>query len=181
VTGPENGLPPRRGSPHRREPGFYRWQQRHAHREPPKWWPHDEPWPPAGEFPWQRMRRRFFIRFAIGVFLIFAFVVAGPLIVIAQLLAAFGLPSPGSGILAAVVLVALLAVLFGGARGARRIALPFADLIEAAGRLKRAITRPGSPRVTSARGSCGRSCRHSMPWPLDSKRTSSSVVRCLPT
>ena len=136
MTGPENGLPPRRGSPHRREPGFYRWQQRHAHREPPKWWPHDEPWPPAGEFPWQRMRRRFFIRFAIGVFLIFAFVVAGPLIVIAQLLAAFGLPSPGSGILAAVVLVALLAVLFGGARGARRIALPFADLIEAAGRVE---------------------------------------------
>jgi signal transduction histidine kinase len=136
VTGPENGLPPRHGSRHRGESGFYRWQHRRAHREPPKWWPHDEPWPPAGEFPWQRMRRRFFVRFAIGVFLIFAFVVAGPLIVIAQLLAAFGLPSPGSGILAAVVLVGLIAILAGTARSARRIALPFGDLIEAAGRVE---------------------------------------------
>ena len=82
------------------------------------------------------MRRLFFIRFAIGVFLVFAIVVAGPLIVLAQLLSAVGLPAPGAGILAAIVLVGLVALLAGTARSARRVALPFADLIEAAGRVK---------------------------------------------
>ncbi len=136
MTDPENGRPHRRGPRHRdwlTPHGGRPWRR---HMERPKWWPQDEPWPPVGEFPWQRMRRRFFIRFAIGVFLVFAFVVAGPLIVVAQLLAAFGLPTPGSGILAAVVVVGLIAALFGGARSARRIALPFADLIEAAGRVE---------------------------------------------
>ncbi len=136
MTGPENGLPSRRGSRHRDWATSYGGQHWRRHREQPKWWPQDEPWPPVGESPWQRMRRRFFIRFAIGVFLVFAFVVAGPLIVIAQILAALGLPSPGSGILAAVVVFGLIAMLFGTARSARRIALPFGDLIEAAGRVE---------------------------------------------
>jgi two-component system sensor histidine kinase BaeS len=82
------------------------------------------------------MRRLFLIRVAIGVFLAFAIVVAGPLIVLAQLLSAVGLPAPGAGILAAIVVVGLVALLAGTARSARRVALPFADLIEAAGRVE---------------------------------------------
>ncbi len=82
------------------------------------------------------MRQRFLLRFAIGAFLVFAFVVAGPLIVIGQVLAAVGLPPPATGLLTVVVFLALMAVLFGAARSARRIALPFGDLIEAAGRLE---------------------------------------------
>ena len=80
--------------------------------------------------------RRFLIRFAIGVFLVFAFVIAGPLIVIGQLLAAVGLPMPAAGFLTAAVSVALVVVVFGGVRSARRIAIPFGDLIEAAGRVE---------------------------------------------
>ena len=110
------------------------WGRRHSER--PSWWPEEGPWPPEGEFPWRRMRRLFLIRFAIGVFLVFAIVVAGPLIVLAQLLSAVGLPAPGAGILAAIVLIGLLALVAGTARGARRVALPFADLIEAAGRVE---------------------------------------------
>ena len=136
MTGPENGFPPRRGFRPGGGPGFNRRHRWTEHGDRPKWWPHDEPWPPVGEFPWQRMRRRFLIRFAIGVFLVFSFVIAGPLIVIAQLLAAFGLPTPGSGILAGVVLLALITVVAVAARSAQRIALPFGDLIEAAGRVE---------------------------------------------
>ena len=73
---------------------------------------------------------------AIGAFLVLAFVIAGPLIVIGQLLAAVGLPTPAAGILTAVIFVALVVVIFSGARGARRIAIPFGDLIEAAGRVE---------------------------------------------
>jgi len=82
------------------------------------------------------MRRRFLIRFAIGAFLVFAFVIAGPLIVIGQLLAAFGLPEPAAGALTAVVFAGLVLAVFGGVRSARRIAIPFGDLIEAAGRVE---------------------------------------------
>lgn len=116
-----------------------RYARRHwsRHRDgQPHWWPRDEPWPPEGEFPWRQMRRRFLIRFAIGAFLVLAFVIAGPLIVIGQLLAAVGLPTPAAGILTAVIFVALVVVIFSGARGARRIAIPFGDLIEAAGRVE---------------------------------------------
>src|SRR5271157_4540820 len=53
------------------------WRRRPHDR--PGWWPADEPWPPVGEFPWRRVRRLFLIRFAIGVFLVFALVIVGPL------------------------------------------------------------------------------------------------------
>lgn len=132
----ENGQPPRHGSRRRDWPTSHGGRPWRRHREPPKWWPRDEPWPPEGEFPWRRMRRLFLIRFAIGVFLVFAIVVAGPLIVLAQLLSAVGLPTPGAGILAAFVLIGLVALVAGTARSARRVALPFADLIEAAGRVE---------------------------------------------
>ena len=42
-----------------------RYGHRHGHRfgpsgRRPPWWPADEPWPPVGEFPWHKVRRRFF-------------------------------------------------------------------------------------------------------------------------
>jgi signal transduction histidine kinase len=102
----------------------------------PVWWPKDEPWPPRDEFPLSRLRRSFFIRFAIGVTLVFVLVVVGPIILIGQLLAATGLPAPGSGILAVVIVIGVIAALSRTASSARRFALPFGDLIEAAGRVE---------------------------------------------
>jgi signal transduction histidine kinase len=109
---------------------------RGPHRDRPGWWPADEAWPPEGQFPWRRIRRRFFIRFAIGVFLIFTLVIVGPLIVIAQILTDLGLPGPSTGLLAAAVMLFLILAIAGTAGGARRFALPFGDLIEAAGRVE---------------------------------------------
>ena len=109
---------------------------RRRHGERPHWWPANEPWPPEGEFPWRRMKRRFFIRFAIGVAIFFALFVAGPLIVAGQLLSALGVPRPGATLLAVAFCVGLIAIVIVTARGARRIAVPFGDLIEAAGRLE---------------------------------------------
>jgi two-component system, OmpR family, sensor histidine kinase BaeS len=102
----------------------------------PKWWPQDEPWPPTSEFPWRKVRRRFIVRFAIGVSLIFTLVVLGPIVLIGQLLTATGLQPPLPGIAAVVVVLFLFAALSGTARGARRFAVPFGDLIEATGKVE---------------------------------------------
>lgn len=102
----------------------------------PGWWPEDEAWPPTAEFPWRKVRRRFLVRFAAGVTLIFVLVVVGPIVLVGQLLSATGLPSPGSGILAVVIVLLLIAAMSGTARGARRFALPFGDLIEATGKVE---------------------------------------------
>jgi signal transduction histidine kinase len=117
-------------------------------RERPNWWPSDEPWPPVGEFPWSRVRRLFLIRFAIGVGLVFLLVILGPLILIAQLLTALGLPGPSTGLLAAGVMLFLILGVAGFAGSARRFALPFGDLIEASGRLE---AGDYSARVTDIR------------------------------
>ena len=134
-----------------------RWRGRHSHRmsgrygpggpfgpggrwyrrgRRPKGWPADEPWPPTSEFPWRKVRRRFLVRFAIGVALIFTLVVVGPIVLIGQLLSAAGLPWPGRGILAVAIVVLLLGAMRGTARGARRFAMPFGDLIEATGKVE---------------------------------------------
>ena len=110
-----------------------RWDRR---RGPPKWWPRDEAWPPTSEFPWHKVRRRFLVRFAVGVSLVFVLVILGPIVLIGQLLSVAGLPSPGSGIVAVVIVVFLIAALSGTARGARRFAVPFGDLIEATGKVE---------------------------------------------
>ncbi len=113
-----------------------RRQWRAQRRARPGWWPADEPWPPQGEFPWHRVRRRFFIRFAILVFLLFVLIIVGPLIVLTLILTALGLPGASTGLLAAGVLIFLIVAIAGTASSARRFALPFGDLIEAAGRLE---------------------------------------------
>ena len=130
---------PRRGG--RRHVGADRFRGasrswRGPHRDRPGWWPADAPWPPQGEFPWPRVRRHFLIRFAVGVFLVFALVIVGPLIFIAQILGALGLPGPSTGLLAGAVMLFLILAVAGTAGSARRFALPFGDLIEAAGRLE---------------------------------------------
>ena len=125
---------------------YERWDAHYRHPRPqeprpqeprprPNWWPEDEPWPPAGEFPWRKVRRRFFVRFAIGVTLISVLLVAGPIIVIGQILSAVGLSS-GAYRVAAVLfgLIVILAILR-TARGARRFAVPFGALIEATGKV----------------------------------------------
>ena len=109
------------------------WSRR---RGRPKWWPEDEAWPPTSDFPWSKVRRRFFVRFAVGVGLVFALVVVWPVILIGQLLSVTGSPGPESAVIALVIVVLLLAAIRGTARGARRFATPFGDLIEATGRVE---------------------------------------------
>ena len=132
-------------------PSYYSRNRRPWHERPrdrPNWWPTDEPWPPVGEFPWRHVRRRFFVRFAIGVGLLFLLVILGPLVLIAQLLTALGLPGPSTGLLAAGVMLFLILGVAGFAGSARRLALPFGDLIEASGRLE---AGDYSARVTDIR------------------------------
>ena len=110
------------------------WRTRH--RERPNWWPEDVEWPPQGEFPWRRVRRQFFARFALVVFLVFILVILAPLIVIGEILAALGLPGHATWLLGVVFLVVFFLVVARIAGSARRFALPFGDLIEAAGRVE---------------------------------------------
>jgi two-component system sensor histidine kinase BaeS len=114
---------------------YVRWQRRHS-RPRPSWWPQDEAWPPAGEFPWRKVRRTFFIRFAIGIAIFVSLIVVGPVLVISQLLAATGLTQPFTVIGAVVILIGLLIALAFLGRGGQRFAGPFGDLIEAAGRVE---------------------------------------------
>ena len=117
------------------------WQRDPNQRPPwwpgqrPPWWPEDATWPPDGNVQWRRRRRGFFLRFAVGMALIFTLVVVVPVIVLAQVLSAVGLASP-TGVLAGVVFLVLLLAVARTARGTRRSALSFGDLIEAAGRVE---------------------------------------------
>jgi signal transduction histidine kinase len=81
------------------------------------------------------MRRGFLLRFAAGVTLVFVLLVLGPIVLIGLLLSVTGLTWPGGGILAAAILVVLFFALGGTARGARRFAVPFGDLMEATGKV----------------------------------------------
>jgi two-component system, OmpR family, sensor histidine kinase BaeS len=119
----------------RQRHGHY-WAGPHAQRPRPDWWPEGEPWPPAGPFPWRRMRRLFFIRIAIVVAIVFSLVIAGPILVLAQVLSITGLREPASIAVSAGMLMVLLGLLASFGRSARRFAVPFGDLIEAAGRVE---------------------------------------------
>ena len=110
------------------------WLRRHRSR--PGWWPEDEAWPPTSEFPWRKVRRRFLVRFAVGVALVFALVVLGPILLIGYLLSAVGLAAPGPAIVAVLFVAIVFMALGSTARGARRFALPFGDLIEATGKVE---------------------------------------------
>jgi two-component system sensor histidine kinase BaeS len=118
-----------------------RYRRRHGHRmmssgERPPWWPAEEAWPPEGEFPWRKVRRRFLGRVAVVVALFFFFTVVIPTSLVWLLLSAAGLQSPGSLLLAGAILALILAFIVIAASGTRRIALPFGNLIEAAGRVE---------------------------------------------
>jgi signal transduction histidine kinase len=100
--------------------------------ERPPWWPKDEPFPPArGD--WRRVRGRFVrraITFAIGFFLLFAFVVAT---FVTLLISVFSPAGPGLGVFTPVIaFFVLLIVVTTVARTIRRVVVPLGDLIEAA-------------------------------------------------
>jgi two-component system sensor histidine kinase BaeS len=150
MSDPEDGPPagppegpwfdPWRGERRRHRPSTRSYERHRAwltrHRERPNWWPEDAEWPPQGEFPWRRVRRQFFARFALVVFLVFILVILAPLIVIGEILAALGLPGHTTWLLGVVFLLVLFLVVARIAGSARRFALPFGDLIEAAGRVE---------------------------------------------
>ena len=130
-----------RGSRHRRNYERYReqyerWGAHYRYPRPrPQWWPEDEPWPPAGESPWRKVRRRFFLRFAIAVTVISVLLTAGPIVIIGQILSALGLSGSAYPVAAALFGLILLLAISGTARSARRFALPFGALIEASGKV----------------------------------------------
>ena len=135
------GSPRPNGRRHRHNHERYREQyerwgaQYRSPRPRPQWWPEDEPWPPAGEFPWRKVRRRFFVRFAVGVTLISVLLIAGPIVVVGQILSAFGLSDSAYPVAAVLLALILILALSGTARGARRFAVPFGALIEATGKV----------------------------------------------
>ena len=112
-----------------------RWHSKYEYPRP-EWWPENEPWPPRSEVSGTRMRRLFFIRFAIGIAIVFSLVVAGPVLVIAQILGTAGISGGYAAVGSAVIFILIMLALAGTARSARRFALPFGSLIEAAGRLE---------------------------------------------
>jgi two-component system sensor histidine kinase BaeS len=113
-----------------------RYWRSHYPRPRPNWWPQEEPWPPVGEFPWRKVRRQFLVRFAIGVTLVSLVLIAGPIIVIGQILSIAGLSGSAVPLAAALFLVAIVFAVSRGARTARRFAVPFGDLIEATGKVE---------------------------------------------
>ena len=138
--GPFGGRGPR-GPRHRHNYERYReqyerWGSHYRYPRPrPKWWPQDEPWPPAGQFPWRKVRRRFFVRFAIVVTLVASLLIAGPIVVIGQILSALGLSSSAYPVAAVLFALIVILAISGTARGARRFAVPFGALIEATGKV----------------------------------------------
>ena len=82
------------------------------------------------------MRRLFFIRIGILIAILFTLVLAGPVLVLAQVLSITGLREPASIAVSAGMLMVLFGLLASFGRGARRFAVPFGDLIEAAGRVE---------------------------------------------
>jgi two-component system, OmpR family, sensor histidine kinase BaeS len=112
------------------------WDPHHYPRPRPGWWPRDEPWPPAGEFPWRKVKRRFFVRFAVGVTIAAVLLIGIPTFAVGQILGATGLSGTAQPIAALIVLGLVLIAISGTARSARRFAVPFGQLIEAVGRVE---------------------------------------------
>jgi two-component system sensor histidine kinase BaeS len=121
-----------------------RWGHRHhygpgrMHRRPhgrPGWWPANEPWPPVGP-PSGEVRRRVFFRVALAALILSLFVVVLPLTSIWIALSVADVQSPGKVLVGGMVLFIVLVAIALGAGGARRIAVPLGNLIEAAGRVQ---------------------------------------------
>lgn len=128
----------------------------------PPWWPADEPWPPQGPpWRWRRRGHRLFWRFGLAFLLLALFVFA--FFALAGWFAATlfgGLPFPGphrppffapAGLLVFLVLALGIAA---AARSVRRMTVPVAGLMEAAGRLAQGrydvrVREWGPPEVRS--------------------------------
>src|ERR687892_1761274 len=102
----------------------------------PRWWPENEPWPPADDAPWRRMRRRFMWRIGCAA-LLFIFVVGSLVALVAWLVG--NLIEGGTLALLATALLPLIAIFLFALiiiRLIRRAGAPVGDLIEAAGRIE---------------------------------------------
>lgn len=126
--------------------------RRFSRRRPP-WWPEDEPWPPTGPPDarlWRRTRGRFFLRFGILLLLLFLLVFGGCTILFWLAVTSFGALEMPIGwpffpqILRHPVfsrfwwIFPVLMVVIGVAavsNALRLTALPFGDIMEAAGRV----------------------------------------------
>jgi signal transduction histidine kinase len=111
------------------------WRRHHPSPRP-TWWPTDEPWPPAGGMPWRKVRRGFFLRFAIILVFAFILLIVGPTVLVAQLLTASGLSTTFAQVLSGAIVLTVLLLVVSTARGATRFARPFGNLIEATGKVE---------------------------------------------
>lgn len=121
--------------------GHPRWP---PFRGRPPWWPEDEPWPPAGPSgtqAWQRMRRHFLRRAVLFLAAVVTLTVGLSALLLwaaASLLGFLRVPSGGTGLGPAALVIVLMLVLVGvgfAARAFRRMAAPVGDLMAALGRV----------------------------------------------
>lgn len=104
----------------------------------PPWWPDGEPWPPPEGSAWPGLRRGFLWRTGCLTSAVLLVGMGGLIVLIWHLTTALGLSARGAGgvaALTALVVVILLGAAVAG-RSVRRFAVPFGDLIEAAGRVE---------------------------------------------
>ena len=120
------------------------WEHRHSRgprrmsRRPhgrPHWWPADEQWPPRGP-ECGHARRRVFFRVALAVTFLVLVAVVIPLALLWLALRMADVKSPGRVVVGGGLIFLLIALVALAAGGARRIALPLGNLVEAAGRVE---------------------------------------------
>jgi two-component system OmpR family sensor kinase/two-component system sensor histidine kinase BaeS len=103
-------------------------------RAPPRWWPANEAWPPAGRrHAWRHGRTRFVRRLAFLFAALLLLSATGAATLISRLLGGSGIAATVPlGPLAIMAFLWLLALL---ATGMRRVAVPLGDIVEAANRV----------------------------------------------
>ncbi len=112
-------------------------------RRAPPWWPQNEPWPPPGapRFGLWHPARGFFWRIGLAFVLLFGLALGMFTFLfwsLAALLGRGGMPRQAAALLGpggALFLALAIGALFFALRALRRLALPFADLVEAAQRV----------------------------------------------
>ncbi|MBI3914009.1 MAG: HAMP domain-containing histidine kinase [Chloroflexi bacterium] len=105
-------------------------------RNPPPWWPRNEPWPPTDAGAWRQRRDKFVRHMARLFILFFLFVCSASATLgwlITNLVGAANLPSVLAGFFALLLIFSGLGLV---GRALRRVTLPIGDLIEAAGRVE---------------------------------------------